>query len=56
MKLLKRHPLLSLFNSCFVDLPATLNLSCLWYFVLFLGLGLVIHIIIGVTLAIKMCS
>ena len=56
MKLLKRHPLLSLFNSYLVDSQAKLNLSSLSHFVLFLGLGLVIHIIIGVTLAIKMCS
>ena len=56
MKLLKRHPLLSLFNSYLVDSPAPSNLSYLWNFVLFLGLGLVIPIITGVTLAIKMCS
>ena len=56
MKLLKRHPLLSLFNSYLVDSPAPSNLSYLWNYGSLLGLCLVIQIITGVTLAIKMCS
>ena len=52
MKLLKRHPLLSLSNNFYVDLTPTSNCS----YGSWLGLYLVIHIIIGVTLAIKMCS
>jgi quinol-cytochrome oxidoreductase complex cytochrome b subunit len=53
MKLLKRHPLLSLFNSYLVDSPAPSNLSYLWNYGSLLGLCLVIQIITGVTLAIK---
>ena len=56
MKLLKRHPLLSLFNSYLVDSPAPSNLSYLWNYGSLLALCLVPHIITGVTLAIKMCS
>ena len=52
MKLLKRHPLLSLFNNFYVDLTPTSNFS----YGSWLGLYLVIMIITGVTLAIKMCS
>ena len=56
MKLLKRHPLLSLFNSYLVDSPAPSNLSYLWNYGSLLGLYLVVQIIPGVTLAILMCS
>jgi hypothetical protein len=52
MKLLKRHPLFSLFNSYLVDSPAPSNLSYLWNYGSLLGLCLVIQIITGVTLAI----
>jgi ubiquinol-cytochrome c reductase cytochrome b subunit len=55
MKLLKRHPLLSLFNSYLVDSPAPSNFY-LWNYGSLLGLCLVIEIITGVILAIKMCS
>jgi len=47
MKLLKRPPLLSLSNNFYVDLTPTSNFS----YGSWLGLYLVIHIIIGVTLA-----
>jgi len=53
MKLLKSHPLLSLFNSYLVDSPSPSNLSYLWNYGSLLGLCLVIQIITGVTLAIK---
>ena len=55
MKLLKRHPLLSLFNSYLVDSlrAAPSNLSYLWNYGSWLDLYLVILIITGVTLAIK---
>jgi len=51
MKLLKSHPLLSLFNSYVVDSPSPSNLSYLWNYGSLLGLCLVIQIITGVTLA-----
>ena len=54
MKLLKRHPLLSLFNSYFVDSPPIIKLKKRYGS--WLGLYLVIRINTGVTLAIKMCS
>ena len=56
MKLLKSHPLLSIFNSYLVDSPTPSNLSYLWNYGSLLGFCLVIQIITGVTLAIKMCS
>ena len=55
MKLLKRHPLLSLFNSYLVDSPGgTPSNFYLWNYGL--GLCLVILIITNLILAIKMCS
>nr|QTK22353.1 apocytochrome b [Pneumocystis canis] len=51
MKLLKRHPLLSILNSYAVDSPQPSNLSYLWNWGSLLGFCLVIQIITGVTLA-----
>jgi len=56
MKLLKRHPFLSIVNSYVIDSPSPSNLSYLWNFGSLLGLCLVIQIITGVTLAIHYCS
>ena len=57
MKLLKRHPFLSIVNNYVIDSPSPSNLSYIWNFGSLLGLCLVIQIITGVTLAINlMCS
>lgn len=51
MKLLKKHPILSLANSFIIDSPLPSNISYLWNFGVLLGLCLVIQIITGITLA-----
>nr|YP_010248559.1 apocytochrome b [Pneumocystis canis]QTK22338.1 apocytochrome b [Pneumocystis canis]QTK22368.1 apocytochrome b [Pneumocystis canis] len=51
MKLLKRHPLLSILNSYAIDSPQPTNLSYLWNWGSLLGICLVIQIVTGVTLA-----
>jgi ubiquinol-cytochrome c reductase cytochrome b subunit len=52
MKLLKRHPFLSIINSYVIDSPSPSNLSYIWSFGSLLGLCLIIQIITGVFLAI----
>jgi ubiquinol-cytochrome c reductase cytochrome b subunit len=51
MKLLKKHPVLSLANSFVIDSPLPSNITYLWNFGSLLGLCLIIQIITGVTLA-----
>jgi ubiquinol-cytochrome c reductase cytochrome b subunit len=51
MKILKRHPILSLINGMLVDLPAPSNLSYFWGYGSLLGLCLIIQIATGIFLA-----
>jgi ubiquinol-cytochrome c reductase cytochrome b subunit len=51
MRLLKNHPLLSLFNSYLIDAPQPSNISYLWNFGSLLAVSLGVQIITGVTLA-----
>ena len=55
MKLLKKHPILSLMNDYLIDSPAPSNISYLWNFGSLLGICLLIQIITGVTLAMHYC-
>lgn len=56
MKLLKRHPILSLINGMLVDLPAPSNLSYFWGYGSLLGLCLIIQIATGIFLAMHFAS
>jgi len=51
MRLLKKHPLLSIVNGMVVDLPAPSNISYWWGFGSLLGLVLVIQLASGIFLA-----
>jgi ubiquinol-cytochrome c reductase cytochrome b subunit len=51
MRLLKRHPLLSIVNGLLIDLPAPANLSYFWGFGSLLGLILVLQLLTGIFLA-----
>jgi len=51
MKLMKRHPVLSIVNDFVIDSPLPANITYLWNTGSLLGLILVIQIITGVTLA-----
>lgn len=51
MKLLKRHPVLSIVNDFLIDSPLPANITYLWNTGSLLGLILVIQVITGVTLA-----
>nr|YP_007890468.1 cytochrome b [Andalucia godoyi]AGH23962.1 apocytochrome b [Andalucia godoyi] len=51
MRLMKRDPLLSIFNSFLVDYPAPINLSYLWNFGILAGVCLGIQILTGIFLA-----
>ncbi len=52
MRILKSHPLLSLFNSYLVDSPQPSNISYMWNFGSLLATCLVVQILTGVVLAI----
>ncbi len=51
MRILKKHPILSLVNNMLVDLPAPANISYFWGFGSLLGLCLIIQIATGIFLA-----
>lgn len=51
MRILKKHPILSLVNNMLIDLPAPSNLSYMWGFGSLLGLCLVIQLASGIFLA-----
>ncbi len=51
MRILKSHPLLSLFNSYLVDSPQPSNISYMWNFGSLLATCLVVQILTGVVLA-----
>lgn len=51
MRILKKHPILSLVNGMVVDLPAPSNLSYWWGFGSLLGLVLIIQLASGIFLA-----
>ena len=55
MKLLKKHPILSLVNDYLIDSPAPSNISYIWNFGSLLGICLLIQIITGITLAMHYC-
>ena len=51
MRILKKHPILSIVNSMVIDLPAPSNLSYFWNFGSLLGLCLIIQLASGIFLA-----
>lgn len=51
VKLLKSHPLLSIFNSYVIDSPQPANISYYWNYGSLLAICLIIQIITGITLA-----
>lgn len=51
MRLLKKHPVLSLINTFLVDSPLPSNINYLWNFGSILGVCLVVQIITGIALA-----
>ncbi len=51
MRILKKHPILSIVNGMLVDLPAPSNLSYWWGFGSLLGLVLIIQLASGIFLA-----
>lgn len=51
MRILKSHPILSLYNSYIVDSPQPSNISYLWNFGSLLGFCLIIQILTGIFLA-----
>jgi len=51
MRILKKHPVLSIINGMLIDLPAPSNLSYFWGFGSLLGLCLIIQIATGIFLA-----
>nr|UYG49089.1 cytochrome b [Abscondita chinensis] len=56
MKILKKHPLLKIMNSAFIDLPSPSNISTWWNFGSLLGMCLIIQILTGLFLAMHYCS
>lgn len=52
MNIRKSHPLVKIFNSALVDLPAPSNITHIWNFGSLLGLCLIIQILTGIFLAI----
>lgn len=56
MRILKKHPILSIVNGMLVDLPAPSNISYFWGFGSLLGLCLIIQIATGIMLAMHYCS
>nr|AYW52623.1 cytochrome b [Elateridae sp. JWH-2018] len=55
MKIMKKHPLLSLVNDALIDLPTPSNISAWWNFGSLLGLCLIIQIVTGLFLAMHYC-
>lgn len=53
MNLRKQHPLIKIFNSALVDLPAPSNITHIWNFGSLLGICLIIQILTGIFLAIQ---
>jgi ubiquinol-cytochrome c reductase cytochrome b subunit len=51
MRILKKHPILSIVNGMLVDLPAPSNLSYFWGYGSLLGLVLIIQLASGIFLA-----
>lgn len=51
MRLLKKHPILTLVNNMLIDLPAPSNISYMWGFGSILGLCLIIQMASGIFLA-----
>lgn len=56
MRLLKKHPLLSMVNGMVIDLPSPSNISYFWGFGSLLGLCLVIQLASGIFLAMHYCG
>lgn len=56
MRILKKHPILSIVNGMIIDLPAPSNLSYMWGFGSLLGLCLIIQIASGIFLAMHYCA
>jgi len=56
MRILKKHPLLSIVNGMVIDLPAPSNLSYMWGFGSLLGLCLIIQLASGIFLAMHYCA
>lgn len=55
IKLLKKNPLIKIFNSSLINLPTPSNISSIWNFGSLLGLCLILQIITGLFLAIHYC-
>ena len=55
IKILKKNPLIKIFNSSLVYLPTPSNISSIWNFGSLLGLCLIIQILTGIFLAIHYC-
>nr|QEJ81496.1 cytochrome b [Luciola sp. FM23] len=56
MKIMKKNPLLKIFNSALIDLPSPSNISTWWNFGSLLGMCLIIQILTGLFLAMHYCS
>lgn len=56
MRILKKHPILSIVNGMVIDLPAPSNLSYMWGFGSLLGLCLIIQLASGIFLAMHYCA
>nr|WEB57931.2 cytochrome b [Luciola kagiana] len=56
MKIMKKNPLLKIFNSSLIDLPSPSNISTWWNFGSLLGMCLIIQILTGLFLAMHYCS
>jgi len=56
MRILKKHPILSIVNGMIIDLPAPSNLSYMWGFGSLLGLCLIIQLASGIFLAMHYCA
>ena len=51
MRLLKKHPLLSIVNNMLIDYPSSVNLSYLWNYGSLAGVMLIVQIVTGIVLA-----
>nr|YP_009505020.1 cytochrome b [Luciola curtithorax]AWW89613.1 cytochrome b [Luciola curtithorax] len=56
MKIMKKNPLLKIFNKSLIDLPSPSNISTWWNFGSLLGMCLMIQILTGLFLSMHYCS
>lgn len=56
MRIIKKHPILSIVNNLVIDLPAPANISYAWGYGSLLGLCLIIQIATGIMLAMHYCG